>query len=130
MQNTIFRILWGLIALQSLVFAFDYPIAYTTNSIENLVFNEVDTVNDKSLNDILHIIDIFPENSDRDSETMDYEIFEILSSLKRDHLFRFFRASLRIGYKQPYFPKNYSKVFNPPPEHYCFFKFFVICLYK
>lgn len=84
-QNTIFRILWGLIALQSLVFAFDYPIAYTTNPGENLFFEEVNFVNDKSANEnTLQIIDIFPENSDRDSETMDYEFFQIIPFLKAD----------------------------------------------
>ncbi|RWX00330.1 hypothetical protein [Flavobacterium cerinum] len=120
MQNTIFRILCGLIALQSLIFAFDYPIAYTTNSIEDLVFNELETVDDKSTKDILHIIDIFPENSDRDSETMDYEFFQMVLSLKTSSFFSFFKTALHTEYKQPYFPEKYSKVFNPPPEHYCF----------
>lgn len=120
MQNTIFRILWGLIALQSLVFAFDYPIVYTTNPIEDLTFNEVRAVNHKLVKESLQIIDIFPENNDRDAETMDYEFFQMVSSLKTSSLFHFFKIAPHTEYKQPYFPKKHSTVFNPPPEHYCF----------
>lgn len=119
-QNTIFRILWGLIALQSFIFAFDYPIAYTTDSIPELVFSEVTATVDESANDILNVIDIFPENSDRDAETMDYEFFEVLSSSKTNNSFVKSRELSHIGYKDPYFPKKYSTVFNPPPEHHYF----------
>jgi hypothetical protein len=120
MQNLIFRILWGLIALQSLVFAFDYPIAYTTNPVENLLFAKTKTINDESAKGILQIIDIFPENSDRDSETMDYEFFQMVPFLKVDRQFHLLEKFSHIGYKQPYFPENYSVVFNPPPEYNCF----------
>lgn len=120
MQNTIFRILWGLIAFQSFVFAFDYPIAYTTNPVENLLFAKAKTINDESAKGILQIIDIFPENSDRDSETMDYEFFQMVPFLKVDRQFHVFKESSHTAYKQPYFPENYSVVFNPPPEFYCF----------
>lgn len=117
MQNIIFRILWGLIALQSFVFAFDYPIAYTTtNPIECLMFSEVKTINNESLK----VIDIYPENSDRDFETMDSEFFQIALSFKTDNPFPFFIKSFHVGYKQPYFPKKHFEVFSPPPEQYCF----------
>lgn len=119
-QNTILRILWGLIALQSLVFAFDYPIAYTKDSIQSLTFDEIECINDKSVNTILYVIDIFPENSDRDSETMDYEFFELSSTLKTESSSPIFENTGCIDYKQPFFPKNYSEVFNPPPEQYYF----------
>lgn len=118
LDNTFFKILWGLIALQSLIFAFDYPIAYTKVSSQYTVAYDIKEGKGKSLNTIFHVIDIFPENSDRDHETMDYEIFESPKGLKISMFLFTYQDSNITFYKQPYFPEIFSDVYNPPPEKY------------
>lgn len=110
--------LWGLIALQSFVFAFDFPIAYKMNSIQDTALNDIKKGRDESVINIFYVIDIFPENNDRDHETMDHEIFEPPKDFKTGYSFFISKNRGYIDYKIPYLSEIFYQVLSPPPEQY------------